>query len=60
MSCARIGCRRRADVVVDCGAGLLVLWCGRCAVVALGADSRWRIVRVLADAEPVTIRPRGA
>lgn len=61
MSCAQGECRRRADVVVDCGSGLLVLWCGRCAVLALARDSRWRIVRVLGEASPdVAVRPRHA
>jgi len=45
---------------VDCGEGLLVLWCGRCAVVALARDSRWRIALVLDGSPDVTIRPRGA
>lgn len=58
MSCAQVECRRRADAVVDCGGGLLVLWCGRCALVALARDSRWRIVLLVEDVEAA--RPRGA
>jgi hypothetical protein len=52
-------CRRRADVVVDCGEGLLALLCGRCAVLGVAACG-WRILRVLVGDEPVTARPRGA
>lgn len=61
MRCARPDCRRAADVVVDFGAGLLVLLCASDAVLALVADATRRITRALVGACPdVTIPPREA
>lgn len=60
MRCARPDCRRRADVVVDFGEGLLVMFCYQDGVLAL-VDDRRREVRTLRRGTPeVTIRPRGA
>jgi hypothetical protein len=61
MRCAQEGCRRAGDVVVDVGGGLLVVLCGRDAVVVLAQAGLSRIVKVLGGASlDVTIRPRGA
>lgn len=61
MNCAGgSACRRRADVVVDCGERLLALLCGRCAVLGVAVYG-WRIIRVLDGGAPdATIRPLGA
>jgi hypothetical protein len=51
-------CGGSAAVVVDCGAGLLVLLCPAGAVRVLAADRRRRIVREVVPVEAA--RPRGA
>lgn len=60
MRCARGGCRRRADVAVDFGEGVLVVFCYQDAVVALVGGVGRRIVRQLVAPVDVTIRPREA
>lgn len=50
MKCARGDCGRRADLIVDFGAGLLVLLCYQDGVRALVAEPGRRIVRQLTAA----------
>jgi hypothetical protein len=60
MRCARGDCRRRADVAVDFGEGLLVVLCYQDGVLAL-VERGGRTVRALRGGSPeVMNRPRGA